>query len=690
MQYKKNVFGILIFGLVVIVMDMYFLPLSENSALNQSPQNTDKSVPNDIPIDYNNVSEESRPLHLRGKLNNAVQIYAASEAHSQCDVENVATWERLEVLKNAIMTELRGINESRLIRDAVFLLQGEGYFKTYEALFTLQQLQLENEAKYFQIAPLRPTQEDLEEFRRAAHFLGEVQEAATRQDIELTIQTTINFRRNNIKRGFVFRRGRNNLFWTPDVIIGHNLATAQMDFVDDIAARYPVNHTLFTQAVRSEASVETLEKLLSSFDFSNTPIYTKHNKLQTALQSAIEIKSLDAMRLILSQPDINHTDFFHNPLNTIIFDTLRTGNSEFTDTQKEMMALLVEHGFSVDIVTGPIDKSLMLAGYTAMLEQPILDQLKALSIPPRRIAKFRILPDSALPLDLQDQLKRDVFQSQVLINELNEKAEICRELKLALRSLVTPLIRIDDIFSFVSTDNSFAENIELLKQQSLTLVDAYYSRMARESEDTQRVDLIVASTHSLQDIPLTVREQIDALTPFERHHLNEVYCEKFGKRSMEDIFAIVQYMNPSLLSFESCLVGSRDYYTETKLAFYLHENTYPGLIYRKLASYSIDDALDALTNPAFQRPKDLDGHPHGRDALMLALDLKLATNSFNKNDYKALISALISKTQLKGEHFKRLHRLKVEHFLFFEELASFHPQFRQATDYPLAIYRTPN
>ena len=231
------------------------------------------------------------------------------------------------------------------------------------------------------------------------------------------------------------------------------------------------------------------------------------------------------MRLILSQPDINHTDFFHNPLNTIIFDTLRTGNSEFTDTQKEMMALLVEHGFSVDIVTGPIDKSLMLAGYTAMLEQPILDQLKALSIPPRRIAKFRILPDSALPLDLQDQLKRDVFQSQVLINELNEKAEICRELKLALRSLVTPLIRIDDIFSFVSTDNSFAENIELLKQQSLTLVDAYYSRMARESEDTQRVDLIVASTHSLKDIPLTVREQIDALTPFERHHLNEVYCE---------------------------------------------------------------------------------------------------------------------------------------------------------------------
>lgn len=194
---------------------------------------------------------------------------------------------------------------------------------------------MENEAKYFQIAPLRPTQEDLEEFRRAAHFLGEVQEAATRQDIELTIQTTINFRRNNIKRGFVFRRGRNNLFWTPDVIIGHNLATAQMDFVDDIAARYPVNHTLFTQAVRSEASVETLEKLLSSFDFSNTPIYTKHNKLQTALQSAIEIKSLDAMRLILSQPDINHTDFFHNPLNTIIFDTLRTGNSEYTILKKK-------------------------------------------------------------------------------------------------------------------------------------------------------------------------------------------------------------------------------------------------------------------------------------------------------------------------------------------------------------------
>ncbi len=53
MQYKKNVFGILILGLVVIVMGMYFLPLSEDSARNQSPQIPDKSVPNDIPIDYN-------------------------------------------------------------------------------------------------------------------------------------------------------------------------------------------------------------------------------------------------------------------------------------------------------------------------------------------------------------------------------------------------------------------------------------------------------------------------------------------------------------------------------------------------------------------------------------------------------------------------------------------------------------
>ena len=84
----------------------------------------------------------------------------------------------------------------------------------------------------------------------------------------------------------------------------------------------------------------------------------------------------------------------------------------------------------------------------------------------------------------------------------------------------------------------------------------------------------------------------------------------------------------------------------------------------------------------------MQGYPHGRDALMLALDLKLASHSVDKKDYKNLIIELISRTELKDEHFKRLHRLKVDHFIFFEEVATYHPQINNAVEYPLVIYKT--
>jgi hypothetical protein len=247
---------------------------------------------------------------------------------------------------------------------------------------------------------------------------------------------------------------------------------------------------------------------------------------------------------------------------------------------------------------------------------------------------------------------------------------------------------VDDIYAFVSAENTFIENVQLLKQQSPTLVDAYYALMLREPADLQRVNEVAASTVSLPEISDSVHTQINELPPAERHRLSEVYCEKFGKRFMEDIFDTTQYMSFTLFNLDTCLAGTRDDYKETELNFYLHEHTYPGIIYSSLKRYAFHKALDALTDPTFQRPKDLQGYPHGRDALMLALDLKIADFSVNNNDYKILITDLIAKTKLNDEHFKRLHRLKVEHFLLFEEIASFQPQIRKAVEYPLAIYKT--
>ena len=497
MQYKRRIFGTALLGLVVIIISTHFFPLEEQNALNSNPTDIDTSEPKEAMEESTPTNIQLTPVQTATTLENTAQIYAASEAYSLCEAENAEVWDRLEVIKNAIDDELRSIDDSRLLRDAVFLLQTQGHFKTYEALSNLYQLQLTKEEKHFQSAPFRPTQAEINQFTSAAYLLRDVFDAVTHLDIEQTIAATRIFRQNNSKRGFLFRRGKNKLFWSPDVIIGHSLATAPLSFVDDIAAQYSVNHLLFTQAVRSGASNEVLEKLLSSFDFNNTPIYTKHNKLQTALQAAIESESLDAIRLILSQPNLQHTEFFFNPLNTIVFDTLNTEEREFTDTQKAMMALLIEHGFSVDIVSTPYTKNRMLAGYVAILERPIVDQLKALSIPPRHIGKLRIDPDSALSLHQQDKLKRNAFQSQVLKDEYNERAKTCGELKQTLQSLVAPLTRIDDASTYVSAENSFVENVQLLKQQSLTLVDAYYAMLEREPGDTHRVDAIAASTISL-------------------------------------------------------------------------------------------------------------------------------------------------------------------------------------------------
>lgn len=686
-RYRKAMLVTVVLVTTLVGIALYFFTNEKDDTFKNSALSIDTSESTIKPENYRLMNAPLTPGHTANALENASQIYSASESYSQCEIENAEVWEKLQLVKNAINSELLALDNSRLHRDAVFLLQREGYFNTSDALLHLYRLQLANQQQKFQRAPLQPTQEEIDEIRNASYLLQDIVEAAAQQDIEKVMQAAYAFRQNSDKYGYAIRRGRNKFLITPDVVIGHSLASASPTFVDDIAAQYPVSHLLFTQAVRSGASNEVLEKLLASFDFTNKPIYTKHNTLQTALQAAIEIESLNAMQLILSQPNLQHSAFFFNPLNTIIFNAINVKKNEFTEIQKAMMTELGERGFRVEIVSSPHANKPMLAGYIAMLERPIVDQLKALSIHPQHIDKLSVPPDSALPLHLQNQLKRDAFQSQVLIDEFNEKAKTCREKKKALQSLVPPLISIDDVFVYINADNSFTENVQLLKQQSLTLVDAYYKKMSSQSSDTRSVNTIAASTDSLKEIPFDVLAKINELTPFERHHLTERYCQKFGKHFIDDIFDTVQSMNFSLFSFEACLAGTSDDYAETERYFYHHENTYPGIVYNKLAHHAVNQAIEALSDPAFQRLKDFSGYPHGRDALMLALDIKLATHNVDKQDYKTLISALIEKTELTDEHFKRLHRLKINHFLFFEELAALHPQIRQAVAYPLAKYR---
>ncbi|WP_421134221.1 hypothetical protein [Alteromonas sp. A079] len=642
-RYRKAILGAVALVITLMGIGIYFVTNEKEEAFNNTAPSTDASDSTIEPKNYRLMTAPLTPDRTANALENATKIYSASESYSQCEVENAEVWDKLQRVKNAINSELLALDNSRLLSDAVFLLQEEGYFDTSNALLNLHRLQLTNQQQKFQRAPFKPTQEEIDEIRNAFYLLQDIVEAAAQQDIEKVMQATHAFRQNNDKHGYAIRRGRNKFLITPDVVIGHSLATASPTFVDDIAAQYPVSHLLFTQAVRSGASNEVLEKLLSSFDFNNEPIYTKHNTLQTALQAAIEIESLHAMRLLLSQPNLQHTAFFFNPLNTIIFNTLNAKKDEFTEIQKAMMTELGEHGFRVDIVSTSYTKNPMLAGYIAMLERPIVDQLKGLSILPHHIDKLQIHPDSTLPLYLQDQLKRNAFQARVLKDEYNERAKTCVERKKTLQSLVPPLTSIDDVFVYINADNSFTENVQLLKQQSLTLVDAYYEKMGSQSLDTRRVDAIAASTESLKDIPFDVLAQINELNPFERYHLTERYCQKFGKRSMDDIFNTVQYINFSVFSFEACLAGSPDDYADTERYFYHQENTYPGIIYNKLAHYAVDEAIEALSDPAFQRPKDYSGYPHGRDALMLALDIKLATHNIDKKDYKTLISALIEK-----------------------------------------------
>lgn len=248
---------------------------------------------------------------------------------------------------------------------------------------------------------------------------------------------------------------------------------------------------------------------------------------------------------------------------------------------------------------------------------------------------------------------------------------------------------IGDIQVYLTKDHNHSKNFERLKEISLTLVDSYYDHTEKLELPHNVIDNILHQTTNLNSVPDQVINSIVKLSLYERHQLANALCEKFGNRNASEILDITQFISFFWLTIKDCLAPTLEDYQTFEDSYYLHIDTFPGIVYRKIKFHQINQAIEALNDPRYQRAKDLNGYPGSRDALMLALDRKIAATQFDKNDYLTLLSELVARTKLSKGHLTRLHRLKITHSLFFEELAFRHPKIKTAVGYEPEIFRTP-
>jgi hypothetical protein len=297
---------------------------------------------------------------------NIALVYVRSEKADRCRAEQNEVWQGLERIKTAIGEQLSITETREQLQDAIFLLHATGYFKKYEAISQLYHLQLRRESEKFVRINQALSETEIVQYSESMHMLGNIFSAAQQLDIT-ALKAAIDFYRSREdKDGYVIRNRAGKSLWSPDTIIGHTLASAPTSFADEVVAQYPISHMLLTQAVRSGASINVLEKLLARMDFENLPVYTKHHKLQTALQAAIEIESTKVLSLLLAQPNLGNTEFAFNPINTIIFNTLNTAEQSLTEKQRAMLMLLRERDFELSIVR-TLGRHTTIAGYIAEL-----------------------------------------------------------------------------------------------------------------------------------------------------------------------------------------------------------------------------------------------------------------------------------------------------------------------------------
>lgn len=613
-------------------------------------------------------------------------MYEASRLHNTCQQEITNKDNRQKVIRQRFDTALTKINDEKQWALAVMHMHELGVINAQEALSQINLYQLRSTRKNYEHhnRGLAPTAVQ----KAMMKNVEEISLALSNGDLGLLSQSTSRFKKQFDKRGLLTRVRKEEMLLSVDTMVGHAIASKMSTNIDAILEIVPASHEMLNQAIRSGADTAIVSRLLASMDFTNAPVYTIERERQTPIQTAIQFNNIDVLQLLLEQNKKRNLQFTFSPVNTIVMQVLKSKNElAFSSEQIEILTLLGNFDHSAHLWLNDELKKPELLGYPlAIIPDELRQKMKALSIKAQVFPKLKSTAPNDLDAETRAYFDDTAQRLQQSKSEYADKKRICEPVELAWKKQLPGLNVVVDIKPFLKPGLSFEAQVTYLARTSPTLVDFYYEQSLKSHADTAYIEDAVDKISDIRDDYPELAKAISSIEMdlFQRQFLVEKLCEEFDIEGVYASFPLARFIDYNNTTVGSCLFELADFYGELKREFFVHLDTFPSEIVHELNNYSVEQALNILNELSSSDSKYTAGFPKGRDALMLALDMK---NSHGyQHDYRALLAGLLSRTELTTAHLRRLHRLKVVDILLFEDLASQFPSIKEASLQPFNIF----
>lgn len=645
-------------------------------------------------------SKQTSPLYTQPKPYSPTQLeklYVLSRQHNTCQAELQSIDTSNTSLRKSVNDVLNQQNDSKQWPLALMHTHTLGIIDVQQTTLLMQQNQLRRTKRdYDQFRPTgfneKPSENQIEMMRtffniRAAMESGNIADVTT---------LTSKFNEISDSKGLVTRVRGQPVLAMPSVAIGHHLVGMPIDQADALIATIDVTPTMLSQAIRSGGDVVLINRLLTAMTsaeaFTNKPILTKDSKLQTPLQAAIQVKNIEVLRLLLDQKTLSYDRYSQSPVNSLLFQSINknssTPNLDIQDIA--ILELLRDYNYRAELTPNKQLKQMKLIGYPIFALPPsIIKQLEEIELAPRIVTQLYTPSAHLLDADTKDKFDQIAIDIEAGKVTYQNKQQACTSISKEWKEARPKQIIITDIKPYLKAGLSNAQQINHLALTSPVLVDSYYAYSLKRIVNPKAIDAFV---HSIDSVEIDLRSYSSVihnmdLSLNEQHYLMQKLCEKFDERGVYAGFEFSRFINFSDLDDNNCLLELPTFYSDIKPDFFRHSATYPSEVYYMLSTFALSEALMLLQEKNDFSTQRLAGFPHGRDALMIALDRKnMSVSNSPLFDFYNIIKELIAVTDLNYEHMQRLHRLKVVDILMFEQLAVKFPHINNATQYPFDVY----
>ena len=616
-------------------------------------------------------------------------MYRISRLHNQCQSELFEDKRAVTIGRQRFDKELAKIKDTKQWGLAVLHLHSQGLLNAQDTIFKIERKEeAEFKTKFeYHNGYNEPTKKQ-RAIMEGVKNLSLVLRSEEYGQLPTAIQKLKSI---SSKKGLSTRvRGERTLL-SADTIIGNALTVLGTGDVNRLLSNVKVTEPMLVQTIRSGADAALVSVLLSRMDFRNEAVYTDEGKRETAVQVAVNTNNLEVLRLLLKQDNLRYMQFKFSPVNTLIMQVFQPTSDakKLNDKQVEMLTLLKNFDYSAELFRNEDTQAMQLMGYPGSVLTPELRaQLKSLDIVPRVFSKLSSAKPEALEPETQrmfNAMTADLRQEQ---NKLNNKRAECAPLKAAWKEKVPQVNWVTDITPYLAPGLSFEEQVDHLALISPTLVDIFYRESLTSGSNTRRLANLVDDIGDIRDDyhQLAAGLAILELDLHQRQFLVKELCKEFEEEGIYASFSLARFIDYNDTDSSSCLFQQSNYFTSIKSDFFAHPDTFPSELVHEINNTAIAEAIDILTRTKASESLKLNGFPKGRDALMVALDLKNLDGIQNLFDYGKLIERLLERTTLNKHHLQRLHRLKVADAILFERLAASFPEIEQASEQPFNIF----